>query len=167
MQYYTDKNFVECKNWVIKLPWIIDNIYFRIKYTINEEITDGYSTYPPGEYTITFFGRVKYEKQLLSEKYDFGFTLPSDSNYDTVSYYRPDGTDKIFEALYPKQIDNDAIELQISAFVEETSIGCKSRINEQLNLIDPNVEITTDYIKIKSFVLYQDIYTQQFWRKRK
>ena len=167
LQYTTDKNFVECKYWVIKLPWIIDNIYFRIKYTINEEISDGYSTYPPGVYTITFIGKVKYDKQLISEIYGFGFTLPSDSNYDTVSYYRPDGTNKIFEVLYHKQVNNDAIELQISSFAEDTDIGCKSKIYEQLKLFDTKVEINTEYVTIND-LYFTKVYTPKlFWRKGK
>jgi hypothetical protein len=157
-KYTTDKNYVECQHWVIKLPWIVDNIHFRIKYIIDKEISDGYSSYPKGEYTISFIGRVNYDKQLLSEKYGFGFTLPSDSKYDTVSFYRPDGNDKIFETLYHNQIDNGDIESNISAFAEITKNGCKSKTIEEITLMDKNATITTEYVTINE-IYFTKIFT--------
>jgi len=115
----------ECRNWVTKISWGVKNNYsFSIRYTLDETIFDGVSSYPAGVYELKFRVDTLYKKRFVSEKYGFSFTFPPD--IDTRKYY-PGGNEFIASlSLDQRDIPNTDIVITsyISVWVEPQTDSC-------------------------------------------
>jgi hypothetical protein len=146
LSYRTNYGSNECQNWVVKLPWIVEDIVFSIKYVINEAIFDGYSTYPIGEYEIIYFGKVKYDKLLLSEKYKYSLSL---LNHYSIDSYRPDSIDRLFWASYQRRIGNGGdVVTWITSDIEHNINICHPDIVEEFIKDYPNIKLLTEELII-------------------
>lgn len=119
----------ECQNWVTKISWSVENNYsFTIRYTLDETIFDGVSSYPAGVYELKFRVDTLYKKRFVSEKYGFSFTFPPD--IDTQEYY-PNGS-KGIASLYldERDIPNtvSSIRSYISVWVEPQTDSCHPKL---------------------------------------
>lgn len=119
----------ECQNWVTKISWSVENNYsFTIRYTLDETIFDGVSSYPAGVYELKFRVDTLYKKRFVSEKYGFSFTFPP--NIDTQKYY-PSGSEFI-ASLYldERDIPNtvNSIRSYIYVWVEPQTDSCHPKL---------------------------------------
>lgn len=117
----------ECQNWVTKISWSVKNNYsFTIRYTLDETIFDGVSSYPAGVYELKFNVDTLYKKRFVSEKYGFSFTFPPDIE---VGKYDPNASGHIASiSLDQRDIPNGDILSFITISVEPQTDSCHPKL---------------------------------------
>lgn len=119
----------ECQNWVTKISWGVENNYsFAIRYTLDETIFDGVSSYPAGVYELKFNVDTLYKKRFVSEKYGFSFTFPPDVS---AWKYDPNASEEIASlSLDQRDIPNSdtVISSPLSVWVEPQTDSCNPRL---------------------------------------